>query len=169
MLKGIRGCILKEPQPPDTKRWFVETPLWLLDAKDPKSSQSWRSSSALIQLHGTACVRGCVRVHVWVWPYGCVVRCQPLGFKAKQHSDRNHTLCLIWLCLQREQFVSALHQWTHQQLCDLALSLIRTHERTHTFTHMHALSHCLAIYRISICFLSMECVFFACKGSTFIF
>lgn len=43
--------------------------------------------------------------------------CQHHSLKVKHHSDRNHAPCLIWLCLQREQFVFALHQWAHRQLC----------------------------------------------------
>lgn len=51
-----------------------------------------------------------------MWLHGCFVRCQPHSLKAKHHSDRNHTPRLIWLRLQREQFVFTLHQWAHQQL-----------------------------------------------------
>lgn len=90
------------------KAWIVEelTELFLLN---PASQQAL-----------CACVCARVRIRTcptsWAWLRACFVRCQPRSLKAKHSSDRNHTLCLIWLCLQSEQFVFALHQWAHQQL-----------------------------------------------------
>lgn len=109
----------------------------------------------------------CARARVWIrtcptswaWLRACFVRCQPHSLKAKHSSDRNHTLCLIWLCLQSEQFVFALHQWAHQQLSSplspsapmcvrvCALVCISVYSTEHTWTWRTLVFLCVCGWR----------------------
>lgn len=88
---------------------------WLFDGNGPELRGVGGSSFSLIQPHKQAV---CVRLHACptsgVWLGGCFVRLSAL--KPKCHTDRNHSLRLIWFCLQREQFVFALYQWVHQKV-----------------------------------------------------
>lgn len=90
------------------KAWIVEelTELFLLN---PAPQQA---------LCACVCVRVCEYARAQLLGRDCVHVLSDVSLTALKPNTpvTEITLCLIWLCLQSEQFVFALHQWAHQQL-----------------------------------------------------